>query len=1058
LEGLDVRLLGPLEVRVGGAAIELPGAAERGLLALLLLSPGRVVAATSLIDRLWTETTMPVDPVNALQLRVSKLRKVLTASGLSILSRVGAGYRMDVDPEAVDTERFAREIRTARASTASQGASTTALAAYDAALQLWRGEPLADFATESWAEVEAARLTQLWRAALTERAEVALALGRHREVVGDLEAAVTADPTHEALVGLLMTALYRSGRQVDALEVYSRTRTLLDDELGLEPSAALRSLQESILRQDAGLAEVPARPAPHEPETGGQDGPVARPSPPTTNLPAAARPLIGRANELGSVGELLTTARLVSLVGPGGAGKTALALAAARSCAERFPDGAWLTRLAQVSEPGHVALAVADALAVPLDGGAHGRDVRERLVSFLARRQLLLVLDNCEHLVDAAAKVVDDVLARCPGVTVLTTSREALAVPGEVQVAVAPLRVPPEGAAGNEVLSYPAAQLFAERARAVRADLELDETELAAVAAICAQLDGMPLALELAAARISSLSAVELSARLTDRFALLTVGARTAEARQQTLRATVDWSHDLLTHQERVAFRRLAVFHGGWTLVAAESVVADDDVDRAQVLDALAGLVSRSMVIAEPGRPTRYRMLETLRQYAAERLAESDEDDLVRSRHAGYFSGVADHAEQTLRGSGQRTTLRMLREEQPNLRAALAWLSAHPDRVDGAMSMAGSLGLFWHLGRHVEGRDVLRRILAAGGGSPSARARALQAVSLVERPRACLVHPSPLCAQTARESLALFELVGDQQRAALSKVLLAVQGVDGSAPAESEQLLREADAEFARQGDGWGQAVIAFVRMESFLKAGDESRALATGRVAVTAFRALDDPWGLSAVLYHLGWGLRQFGRYAEAVPVLEEAIEVSEAAALYNTAQWARADLGVTYLHLGQLEGAEACFDRAGAASDEVGDGAGEVLAAYGRGVMARVTGRWSTARPLLERAVAGFQVLGTPVAEAYALAGLARCDEQDGLYEAARERYQQALSTGSAAGEPALRAAALEGMARLAVAQGDDTGGRRLVEQARSVREEGGRPPTPYERADLESVFGPA
>lgn len=1057
MEGLEVRLLGPLEVRVDGVAVQLPGPAERGLLALLLLSPGRVVPATSLIDRLWTEATMPVDPVNALQLRVSKLRKVLTASSLSIVSRDGAGYRVDVDPEAVDTERFARAIRAARASTASQGASATALAAYNSALRLWRGEPLADFATESWAEVEAARLTQLWRAALTERAEVALALGRHREVVGDLEAAVMADPTHEVLVGLLMTALYRSGRQVDALEVYSRTRTLLDDELGLEPSAALRSLQESILRQDAGLAGAAAPAAAHEPETDVGGG-ASSPSSPTTNLPAPARRLIGRDTELGSVSELLTTARLVSLVGPGGAGKTALALAAARSCADRFPDGAWVTRLAAVSEPAQVALAVADALAVPLDGGAHGRDVRERLISFLGRRELLLLLDNCEHVVDAAAKVVDDVLAGCPGVTVLTTSREALAVPGEVQVAVAPLQVPPLEAAADQVLGYAAAQLFVERAQAVRADLELDEDELEAIAAVCAALDGMPLALELAAARVSSLSTAELAGRLGDRFALLTGGARTADTRQRTLRATVDWSHDLLTDHEQVVFRRLAVFHGGWTLSAAEGVVADDTVGRAGVLDTLTRLVDRSMVIAEPGRPTRYRMLETLRQYAGDRLAESGEGDVVRARHAAYFRGVAEDAERTLRGHDQRTTLRLLREEQHNLRAALAWLSGHPDRVDGAMSMAGSLGLFWHLGRHVEGREVLRQILGGGGGSPLARARALQAVSLVERPRACLVHPSPLCAETARESLALFEQVGDQRRAALSKVLLAVQGVDGSAPDESGRLLREAEAQFARHGDTWGQAVIAFVRMETFLKAGDEARAVATGRVAVTAFRALDDPWGLSAVLYHLGWGLRQFGRYAEAVPVLEEAIEVSEAAGLYNTAQWAWADLGVTYLHLGQLVAAETCFDRAGAASDEVGDGAGQVLAAYGRGVMARAAGRWSAARPLLERAVAGFRVLGTPVAEAYALASLARCDEQDALYDAARASYEQALSTGAAAGEPALRAVALEGMARLAIADGDEATGRRLLEQARTVREQGARPPTPTERADLESVFGPA
>ena len=310
----------------------------------------------------------------------------------------------------------------------------------------------------------------------------------------------------------------------------------------------------------------------------------------------------------------------MSLVGPGGAGKTATAYTVAAQLADRYPDGAWVVRLAPVTNPDQVPLAAADALGAPLDGAAVGGPARQRLLSYLAHRELLLVLDNCEHVVDAVADLVDDLLTHCPTVTVLTTSREALAVPGEVQVPLAPLPTPPAGTPPQRCSNYPAAQLFAERARAVRPALDLtSDADLAAVADVVVALDGMPLAVELAAARASTLSPAELAGRLTDRFGLLTSGARTADARQRTLRATVDWSHDLLTEPEQVVFRRLAVFHGGWTLDAAEAVAAGPDLPRADVFDVLTRLVDRHMVIVDdvhPGQPTRYRMLETLRQYA----------------------------------------------------------------------------------------------------------------------------------------------------------------------------------------------------------------------------------------------------------------------------------------------------------------------------------------------------------------------------------------------------------------------------------------------------------
>ena len=417
------RLLGPTEILVDGQPAALPGGAERALMVLLLLSPGRTIPATTLIDRLWSESSLPVDPMNALQIRVSKLRRALAAIGPDLVTRERAGYRINVDPSAIDAERVrpaAARGPLARRHRGRRRTRTTSCSAYDEALALWAGDPLSDFLTEQWAMAEAARLNELRLAALTERTQIALALGRHVEAVGDLEPVVAQDPTQESLAGLLMTALYRSGRQADALEVYARTRTVLDEELGLEPSASLRSLHERVLRQDAALggpsdssvappiALTGPRGAPSGAGAGGDRDAADRRA-------AAHRPRRAARSQLG---ELLAGERLVSLVGPGGAGKTTLALAAAVQAKPTFRDGAFGVRLAPVNDPQQVPVAVAEALGVPLDGAAADRDVRGRLTRYLERRHLLLLLDNCEHVVDAVASLVDDLLGRCPELTV----------------------------------------------------------------------------------------------------------------------------------------------------------------------------------------------------------------------------------------------------------------------------------------------------------------------------------------------------------------------------------------------------------------------------------------------------------------------------------------------------------------------------------------------------------------------------------------------------------------------------------------------------------------
>jgi predicted ATPase/DNA-binding SARP family transcriptional activator len=1055
MDDMRFQLLGPMEILVDGASAKLPGVAERALLAQLLLAPGRTLPATLLVDRLWSGATLPVDPMNALQIRVSKLRRALRAMGVAeLVMRDGVGYRANVDPSDVDALDFADRVRSARAETTSAAAAgdyeQRHLRAYDEALGLWRGEPLSDFVTEQWATAEAARLMELRLAALIERAQVALALGLNLEVVGDLEPLVSEDPTRESLAGLLMLALYRSGRQAEALEVYTRTRMVLDETLGLEPSVSLRSLHERVLRQDESLgggSDVSAANAVAAARSRGAEDVAA-----TTNLPTVVRALIGRDEQLNSLSTMLGGVRLLSLIGPGGAGKTSLALTTAVRAAHAYADGAFGVRLASVQNGDQVPLAVADALGVPLDGSGAERDVRQRLTSFLARRRMLLLLDNCEHVVDAAASLIDDILGQCPHITVLATSREALALPDEVQVTVAPLATPPEDAPSSQVLEYPAAQLFAERASAVRAGLVFDSEDLSAIGQISRELDGIPLALELAAARIASMSPGEIAARLAQRFSFLTSGARTAESRQQTLRATVDWSYALLSDVERRVFNRLSVFRGGWSLTAGEAVLADDVLSSGVVLDTIGRLVERSMVWVERerGRTTRYRMLETLREYAAEQLNASGEAEALARRHASYFREVAERAEVELRGHGQRETLRLLREEQPNIRAAITWLSRPGGDIDSALMTAGSLGMFWHLGRHLEGREVLGRLMDSGDGSAAPRARALQAVSIVERPRGCLVHPHPRCAETAEESLSLFTSLDDPWHAALSKVLVSVEGVTGAFRERSDAFLSEAEEEFAREGDAWGRAVIGFVRLETAMKAGDVAAALRLGPATAAAFRQLEDLWGLSATLYHFGWGLRQFGRFEEGARILEEAIDVAVSAGLWNTVQWAYADLAIEKVYVGGLDAARELFDQAAKASQEVGDGAGEVLATYGYGLLSEVAGDWTEAGWRYEEAVVGFERLGTPVWAGIALAGQGRGAEALGDLAAAGDLYEKALAVGRKLGEPSVTAASLEGLGRLARARGQHGEGDRMAHEAADIRERFARPAPPHERRE--------
>jgi predicted ATPase/DNA-binding SARP family transcriptional activator len=650
---MEFRLLGPVEAEADAERAALGGPKQRALLALLLLEPGRPVAADALARELGAEGEA------TLRSYVSRLRRSL---GRDAVAAEGGGYALRAAPEQVDAHRFELLVRQARGA-----APRVASERLDEALRLWRGPAFADAAECDALAREARRLEELRLVAREERNAAELALGRHELLVPELQALVEAEPLRERLRYQLVLALYRSGRQADALAAYRDARRVLAEELGLEPGEELRRLEQAILRHEVD-AVAPAE-ARH-------------------NLPAPTTSFVGRERELADLSTALREHRLVTLTGIGGSGKTRLALETARRQLDAWADGVWLVDLTALAEPGLVEGAVAHAL-----GAAELADVRTR--------ELLLVVDNCEHVVDAAAEVVRALLSRCANVRVLATSRVPLGLPGEQDYSVDPLE--------RDL----AVRLFVERARALRRDVARNAAELELVDTICRELDGLPLSIELAAARAKALSLREIASRLDDRLRFLRAWQRVADPRHRTLQATMDWSYGLLGTAEQDLLRRLAVFAGGWTLDAAAEVCLDGDEDTA--LELLGRLVDASLVRVEHDEATRYGLLETVRVYAAERLAQDAGAAALRRRHAEHYLRVAESTNLAIdaRGRGpQRQQLALV--EQHNLRAAIDH-AAETD-VELALRLMVELENFWMTHALHEGERRFRELLVRADG------------------------------------------------------------------------------------------------------------------------------------------------------------------------------------------------------------------------------------------------------------------------------------------------------------------------------------------------------
>jgi predicted ATPase/DNA-binding SARP family transcriptional activator len=1011
---IEFRVLGPLEVLRDGEQVRIPGDKERALLASLVIHRGDVVSTDQLIDQLWGDD-LPDNPANALQAIVSRVRKALNREG--VIATRKPGYRLQLAPESIDAVRF--EDLAQRAARLGTDDPSRASELLTEALSLWRGSPYADLAYDDLAQPERARLEDLRVAALEEKIAADLALGRNSDALSELERLVAAHPLRERLRGQLMLALYRSGRQADAIAAYHETRRVLDDELGLDPGPELENVYQQILRHDASLE--PARES------------VAGASP--TNLPARVTSFVGREAEIEDVTALLRNNRLVSIIGPGGAGKTSLAIEVGRGLVQSFHRGVWLVELAPVSDPGMVVASISDSLGLSEDasGASQAQPATARLSAYLHNKDLLLILDNCEHVVQAVAEVADALLTTCPRVAILATSREVLATSGEFVWTIPPLAVPHRDADLRALRAYDAVRLFEQRVASAGAALVLDDEGVAAAAQICRRLDGLPLAIELAAARARAISLPEMARRLDHRFALLSTGGRTTEPRHRTLRAAIDWSHDLLTPPERALFRRLAVFSGGWTLEAAESVCGDDEVG--DVMDVQSRLVDQSLIVARGGR---FSMLETILVYARERLDAAGEEVMLRERHARFFAALAESIQPELRGIDQARALTRLRNDEHNLRLALQWGREHADgHPDVGLSLAAALGWYWYVGRQVEGRSELKSMLAAASGaSDRIQARALQALSLSLRPAGCIVHASPEAAQVARASVSLFDALGERADAAMSQLLVAVEGVAGGDVGGFLGMVEDARVGLRTHGDAWGLALADFIEMEIRLYHDSPERALVLGQQAARQFDALGDDWGRSAVRLHLGFGLRLAGRTREAGEVLDEAVTISRETGLPNNLARSLAELGELALYIGDTEEAERWFHESDDIVNDLADDTMRALVASGRGDAARCRGEPSVALAHYDDALTLYRRSAVSRGVARALTGLAAAELDLDHRARARQWLDEGVPLAREVADPAIHAVALEQLARLWSRDGRDHEARRLLDEAQAIR----------------------
>jgi predicted ATPase/DNA-binding SARP family transcriptional activator len=1034
-------VLGPLTVWTDdGEPVPVPERKVRALLAELLVEPGRVVPAETLLEDLWAGRP-PADPVGAVQTRISRLRRALEAGGggRDLVLYRARGYVLRVAGDAVDALRFT--ALTARARSAREPRTRAALLAE--ALDLWRGPAFADFRDEPFVREAVARLDEQRLDALEEHAEARLELGEHGAVAAELAGPVGRHPLRERLRAAHMRALYRAGRPSEALDSFHELRRLLAEELGLDPGPALTGLYEEILRHEPGLRTNGAELTAPAPRTSDEPaGPRPR-----TNLPVPETPLIGRDEEVTGIENLLSTGRLVTLTGPGGVGKTRLALETAKRVAMDLPDGAWLVELAgrgRAGEPGprctvdELAEAAATALGIRDDTGTHGADATERMVEALRDKRLLLVLDNCEHVAEPVARLAETLLRDAPGVRVLATSQEPLRITGERLWTVEPLDGPS------------AVRLFAARAADTSPGFALTDDNSPAVASICRRLDGIPLALELAATRVRALGVEQLAQRLDDRFHLLTAGRRDAPARQRTLRAMVDWSWELLTAAERMVLRRLAVHAEGCTLEAAEAVCPGDGVKPAEVLGLLARLVDCSLVTVTHGdNVPRYRLLESVAVYCLERLEEAGETASTRLAHVRYYAELADLSQDGLRGGEQRQWLRRLDAESANFRAALDHCARNV-MPDEALRMTRALSWYWFLrGRTGEAVRFLTIALALPADLPGQQAARTTA-------EAWLAGFAMLSGErgSGARFRALADAIDDPGERVRALWFLGLAACRIGDPAESERLIEGSLAGAAKITDRWVTAATLSTRGVLRHVRGDLAGARADSEEALRAFRELGDGWGQVQATAVLGTLAEIAGDYHRAASHHREGLWMSEDLGLWAEAVRRLVELGRIFLLTGDHGQAERFHERARDLAVRHADRPGQEIAEVGLGLVARRQGRLDEAEAYLTAWLEWNRRLDSHHGTALILAELGFIAELRGDAPSALALHRDGLAAARRTGDPRAVTLAVEGLAGARALAGRHRSAARLLDAAGTARKRLGAPLPAAERGDVDRI----
>ena len=898
-DSLEIRVLGPFEVMADGRPADVGGSKRQGLLALLALRGGHVVGVDALIDALWGEE-LPAAPRNALHHHIARLRAAL---GQESIIATTDGYALkDATVDAVRFEELLGDARAAlREGDPRGGAETVALA-----LAIWRGPALHGLTDTTWFAAEARRLEALRVDALEEQFEAALALGDHREIVSELRATLAENPFRERLWGQLMLALYRSGRQADALETFQEARAVLADELGLEPGPELRGIQQAILAQDPAIATVP--------EVSRRRG----------NLPAPSTSFVGREQELAQVLELLREHRLVTLTGPPGVGKTRLALEAARVLESEIRDGVWVVDLARAGSADDLTRLVAQAV------DARGADPLARVVARLRDGDAVVVFDACEHVIEGVGPVVGTVLAQCPGVRVLATSREVLRVAGEIRVRVEPL--PLADAESPDVVDSPAVELFVARARAARPGFELTADAASVIAEISRLVDGLPLAIELAAARVNVLGLAELLSLVERRLTLLRERPA-SDVSRAALETLVEWSYDLLHADEKTLLHQVAVHRGGASLASLIAAGGSHGLDEGTVTYLLGTLVDKSIVsVSFPSEDACYDVLDTVRDYALQRLAESGDLAAARKAHAEYFAAFCDSARVGLRGRDWLSWVKRLELENENLWAALSYARGADPGL--AMWLAAGSALYFVLAERVsEARRFLETALSCVPEDAPVELR-LELVAFL-----CYIATEELdpAAGIAVGEPALALAAGEASKRSLG----LLQGALGLAFAytgdeqRASALAEEGHATVLAEGDEWSIAVCSLLRAQVAARAGDLSMVAAMAAEADRFAGAVGfDAFQVPAALLE-AWVAERHEDGETAAKAYRRTIELAERTGFDDHAAFALARLGSSALAGGDLRQAETLERRALAGAEAAH---ADWTAAYARAELGRV------------------------------------------------------------------------------------------------------------------------